>query len=64
MIQNTTLITNSEYSRKAISYTYGIQDSIVLYPPADVEKFRRLISFNDNNYDDEKKKILSLLYQE
>ena len=44
MMQNTTLLTNSEYSRKAISDTYGIKDCIVLHPPVDVNRFCNSIS--------------------
>jgi glycosyltransferase involved in cell wall biosynthesis len=40
LMKNSTLITNSEYSRKAIFDTYGIDDAIVLSPPVDVETFR------------------------
>jgi glycosyltransferase involved in cell wall biosynthesis len=40
MMKNTTVITNSEYSRKAIFEAYGIKDAIVLSPPVDVDKFR------------------------
>jgi glycosyltransferase involved in cell wall biosynthesis len=51
MMQNTTLLTNSEYSRKAIFDTYGIKDCNVLYPPVDVNRFCNSIStqyFNKN----------------
>lgn len=40
MMLNTTIVTNSEYSKKAIYDAYGIDDVIILYPPVDVEKFR------------------------
>jgi len=50
MMQNTTLLTNSEYSRKAIFDTYGIKDCIVLYPPVDNEKFCSLLFSNDDIY--------------
>jgi glycosyltransferase involved in cell wall biosynthesis len=43
MILNSTILTNSEYSRKAISDTYGINDAIILAPPVDVEHFRSLL---------------------
>ena len=53
MMQNTTLLTNSEYSRKAISDTYGINDCIVLHPPVDVNRFCNSIStqyfYNNRN---------------
>jgi alpha-1,2-mannosyltransferase len=40
MLSNCTVITNSEFSRKAISKSYGVE-SRVLYPPVDVDTFRR-----------------------
>jgi glycosyltransferase involved in cell wall biosynthesis len=41
LMRNSTILTNSEYSRKAIFDTYGIDDAIVLSPPVDVDTFRR-----------------------
>ena len=40
---NSTILTNSEYSSKAISDAYGINYAIILYPPVDVEQFRSLL---------------------
>jgi glycosyltransferase involved in cell wall biosynthesis len=40
LMKNSTLLTNSEYSRKAIFNMYGIDDAIVISPPVDVEMFR------------------------
>lgn len=42
MLMNSTLVTNSQYSHNQISKTLGISDSMVLYPPVDVEKFRNM----------------------
>ncbi len=39
MMLNSTVLTNSEFSRKAIVKTFGV-DSTVLYPPVDVDTFR------------------------
>jgi glycosyltransferase involved in cell wall biosynthesis len=39
MIRNSTVLTNSEYSRRAIWKTFGT-DSTVLSPPVEVERFR------------------------
>jgi len=39
MIRNSTVLTNSEYSRRAIWKTFGIQ-SCVLSPPVEIERFR------------------------
>ena len=40
LMKNSTILTNSEYSRKAIFETYGIDDAIILSPPVDVDTFR------------------------
>ncbi len=40
MIKNTTLITNSAFSQRAIHNVFGIDNSFVIYPPVDVKKFR------------------------
>ena len=53
MMLNTTIITNSEYSRKAIFDEYGVDDSIVVYPPVDVEKFRNPPYFSDSHDNDD-----------
>jgi glycosyltransferase involved in cell wall biosynthesis len=45
MMLNSTVITNSKYSSKAIFNAYGLSKIIILYPPVDVEKFRN-ISFS------------------
>ena len=39
MMLNSTVFTNSEFSRKAIFKTFGV-DSMVLHPPVDVDVFR------------------------
>ena len=43
MMLNSTILTNSEYSNKAIFDAYGINDGIILAPPVDVEQFRSLL---------------------
>jgi alpha-1,2-mannosyltransferase len=48
MMLNTTVITNSKYSSKAIFNAYGLSKIIILYPPVDVEKFRS-ISFSSSS---------------
>lgn len=48
MMLNTTVITNSKYSSKAIFDAYGLSKIIILYPPVDVEKFRN-ISFSSSS---------------
>jgi len=42
MIKNTTVVTNSNFSKKAIEERYGTEiKPTVVYPPVDVEKFRK-----------------------
>src|SRR5215213_4076033 len=48
MIRNSTVLTNSEYSRKAIYKTFTI-DSVVLSPPVDVDLFRKAVLFSSTN---------------
>ncbi len=40
LMRNSTILTNSQYSRKAILDTYGIDNAIVLSPPVEVDIFR------------------------
>lgn len=48
MIRNSLLITNSYYSRKAIFETYGIDDTIVLSPPVDVDAIRTKVGLSSS----------------
>jgi glycosyltransferase involved in cell wall biosynthesis len=42
MIKNTTVVTNSNFSKRAIEERYGMEiKPVVVYPPVDVEKFRK-----------------------
>jgi alpha-1,2-mannosyltransferase len=50
MMLNSTVLTNSEFSRKAIFKTFGV-DSTVLHPPVDVDVFRKA-SLSSKNRDD------------
>jgi glycosyltransferase involved in cell wall biosynthesis len=68
MMKNTTVITNSEYSRKAIFEAYGIKDAIVLSPPVDVDKFRdsffssyNLSSSVNNDEEDERQDFIMVV---
>ena len=47
MIRNTTVTTNSEYSRKAIRNIFDI-NSIVLSPPVNIDIFRNSVLFNSS----------------
>jgi glycosyltransferase involved in cell wall biosynthesis len=50
LMKNTLVLTNSEYSRKAISNAFNI-DAKILYPPVDVETFQE-IALKSNQRDD------------
>jgi glycosyltransferase involved in cell wall biosynthesis len=39
MINNTTVLTNSDFSRRAIKKAVGINDCLVVYPPIDTNSF-------------------------
>jgi glycosyltransferase involved in cell wall biosynthesis len=47
MIRNSTVITNSEYSRHAIQKIFDI-DSIILSPPVSIDIFRNSVLFNSS----------------
>jgi glycosyltransferase involved in cell wall biosynthesis len=46
MMANSTVLTNSEFSRKAIFEAHGV-DSTILYPPVDVDTFRNAALSSD-----------------
>jgi alpha-1,2-mannosyltransferase len=46
MMLNSTVLTNSEFSRKAIFKAFGA-DSTILYPPVDVDTFRKAVLSSD-----------------
>ncbi|HKG70293.1 MAG TPA: glycosyltransferase, partial [Nitrososphaeraceae archaeon] len=50
MMKNTLVLTNSEYTRKAISNAFHI-DAKILYPPVDVDTFQKIAS-KSNQRDD------------
>ena len=50
LMKNTLLLTNSEYTRKAISIAFNI-DAKILYPPVDVETFQE-IALKSNQRED------------
>ncbi|HEX5891488.1 MAG TPA: glycosyltransferase [Nitrososphaeraceae archaeon] len=58
IIRNSTVFTNSEYSRKAIYKTFKI-DSIVLSPPVDVDIFRKAVLFSSMNKRDDTILVIS-----
>jgi glycosyltransferase involved in cell wall biosynthesis len=58
MIRNSTVLTNSEHSRKAIYKTFKI-DSTVLSPPVDVDLFRKAVLFSSMNQRDDTILVIS-----
>ncbi len=49
LMQNSTVITNSQFSRKAIINALGLDNVYILNPPIDVETFRNHSSSVNNN---------------
>ncbi|MEW6604855.1 MAG: glycosyltransferase, partial [Thermoproteota archaeon] len=47
MMKSSTVLTNSEFSRKAIFRTFDV-DSTVIHPPVDTDTFRNAALFSDN----------------
>jgi glycosyltransferase involved in cell wall biosynthesis len=58
MIRNSTVLTNSEYSSRAIYKTFTI-DSSVLSPPVDVDLFRKAVLFSSMNKRDDTILVIS-----
>ena len=52
MLEHSTVLTNSEFSRRAILDEFGI-DSTLLYPPVDVDVFRTAALLSDERDDDD-----------
>ena len=50
MMKNTLVLTNSEYTRKAISDAFHI-DAKILYPPVDVDTFQKIASKSNQRED-------------
>jgi len=46
MIRNTIVLTNSEFSKRAIKHTYN-KDSLILSPPVNVEAFRKVAFYSN-----------------
>jgi glycosyltransferase involved in cell wall biosynthesis len=55
MMCNSIILTNSEYSRKAISEAYGIRDIIVISPPVDIDIFRNSLLLSAPSYTNDKR---------
>ncbi len=49
LMNNSTIITNSEFSRRAISNALGLDNIYILSPPIDIETFRNITLMADGN---------------
>src|SRR6187551_3534289 len=56
LMKNSTVITNSEFSRRAIVNAFGMNNIYILSPPIDIETFRNVASMS--NGDDERNDIV------
>ena len=70
MIKNSTVLTNSEYSRKSISEDYGMMgvDASIISPPVDVDTFRNSALFSPSspssspgNHDSEREDVILVI---
>jgi glycosyltransferase involved in cell wall biosynthesis len=59
LMRNSTVITNSEFSRRAIVNAFGMNDIYILSPPIDIETFRNVASMS--NGDDERNDIILVI---
>jgi glycosyltransferase involved in cell wall biosynthesis len=49
LMRNSTILTNSEFSRRAIVGAFGIDNVYILSPPVDIDTFRNALSRSDDN---------------
>ena len=49
LMRNSTILTNSEFSRRAIVDAFGIDNVYILSPPVDIDTFRNALSRSDDN---------------
>jgi len=59
LMKNSTVITNSEFSRRAIVNAFGMNNIYILSPPIDIETFRNVASMS--NGDDERNDIVLVI---
>jgi alpha-1,2-mannosyltransferase len=57
LMRNSTVITNSEFSRRAIDNAFGLDNIYILSPPIDIETFRN-VALTTNSYNERKDVIL------
>jgi glycosyltransferase involved in cell wall biosynthesis len=60
LMRNSRVITNSEFSRKAIVNAFGLDDVYILSPPIDIETFRN-VALMANGEDDKRKDIILVI---
>lgn len=63
LMRNSTVITNSEFSRRAIVNAFGLDNIYILSPPIDIETFRNvaLMANGDDDDDDETNDIILVI---
>ena len=49
LMRNSRVITNSEFSRRAITNAFGLSNICIISPPIDIETFRNVDLANENN---------------
>ena len=49
LMRNSTILTNSEFSRRAIVDAFGIDNVYILSPPVDIDTFRNALSRSDDS---------------
>ena len=60
LMRNSTVITNSEFSRRAIVNAFGLDNIYILNPPIDIETFRN-VALMANGDDDETNNIILVI---
>ena len=51
LMRNSTVITNSEFSRSAISNAFGLDNVCIFSPPIDIQAFRNIALIANGNYE-------------
>jgi len=61
LMRNSTVITNSEFSRRAIVNALGLDNIYILSPPIDIETFRNVALMTNGDDDDETNDIILVI---
>ncbi|MGZ5472300.1 MAG: glycosyltransferase [Nitrososphaeraceae archaeon] len=61
LMRNSTVITNSEFSRRAIVNAFGLDNIYILSPPIDIETFRNVALMANGDDDDETNDIVLVI---